>query len=319
MISKCYSITFTRSHTVLSLICTNAIQTFSIEISFWYVRGARRDMCVNRFESREISKNFWKRKEIEYTPIQVSSSQSSYTMQEFDRIQLYRKMYRNCDKQRRIVLSSPLSFLFHCRGIWERFTPKACYHAIQGGDLSCVPRSDAMRILLFPASRNRNSVIVNDDVLNKEHCSEKKRSLSHLSSKIHIHTYIHTQVDFSFLFIPNRSVHDRVVKDQKEGNLSAMWLSPFLSLFNREIIRVLSPSLTRSTYVERIAWIHSFARTGYHEKLVVSFFFFFRTCFSSRFTTLQTQTRNARACTLNTHHLHEHTRNFSTSHVYIYI
>lgn len=196
-------------------------------------------------------------------------------MQEFDRIQLYRKMYRNCDKQRRIVLSSPLSFLFHCRGIWERFTPKACYHAIQGGDLSCVPRSDAMRILLFPASRNRNSVIVNDDVLNKEHCSEKKRSLSHLSSKIHIHTYIHTQVDFSFLFIPNRSVHDRVVKDQKEGNLSAMWLSPFLSLFNREIIRVLSPSLTRSTYVERIAWIHSFARTGYHEKLVVSFFSFF--------------------------------------------
>lgn len=159
-------------------------------------------MCVNRFESRKISKNFWKRKEIEYTPIQVSSSQSSYTMQEFDRIQLYRKMYRNCDKQRRIVPSSPLSFLFHCRGIWERFTPKACYHAIQGGDLSCVPRSDAMRILLFPASRNRNSVrnsvTVNNDVLNKEHCSEKKRSLSHLSSKIHIHTYIHGWFFFSF-------------------------------------------------------------------------------------------------------------------------
>lgn len=185
---------------------------------------------------------------------------------------LYRKMYRNCDKQRRIVPSSPLSFLFHCRGIWERFTPKACYHAIQGGDLSCVPRSDAMRILLFPASRNRNSVrnsvTVNNDVLNKEHCSEKKRSLSHLSSKIHIHTYIHGWFFFLFQIGPSMT-------GQKEGNLSAMWLSPFLSLFNREIIRVLSPSLTRSTYVERIAWIHSFARTGYHEKLVVSFFFFF--------------------------------------------
>lgn len=244
MISKCYSITFTRSHTVLSLICTNAIQTFSIEISFWYVRGARRDMCVNRFESRKISKNFWKRKEIEYTPIQVSSSQSSYTMQEFDRIQLYRKMYRNCDKQRRIVPSSPLSFLFHCRGIWERFTPKACYHAIQGGDLSCVPRSDAMRILLFPASRNRNSVrnsvTVNDDVLNKEHCSEKKRSLSHLSSKIHIHTYIHTRL--IFLFIPNRSVHDR-----PEGRKSVC-----------NVIIAVSLSLQSGNNTRFIAFSHSF-------------------------------------------------------------
>lgn len=56
-IPKRYPITFTRSHTMLFLICTNAIH--SIEISFWYVRGARRDMCVNRFEWRKISKKNW--------------------------------------------------------------------------------------------------------------------------------------------------------------------------------------------------------------------------------------------------------------------
>lgn len=75
-----YFHTFT--HGVISNLYERDTDIF--EISFWYVRGARRDMCVNRFESRKISKNFWKRKEIECTPIQVSSSQSSYTMQEFD-------------------------------------------------------------------------------------------------------------------------------------------------------------------------------------------------------------------------------------------
>lgn len=131
-----------------------------------------------------------------------------------------------------------------------------------------------MRILLFPASRNRNSVrnsvTVNNDVLNKEHCSEKKRSLSHLSSKIHIHTYIHTQVDFSFLFIPNRSVHDR-----PEGRKSVcnVIIAVSLSLQSGNNTRFIA--FSHSFYVRRANRLNTLIRAHRLPREIGCLFFFF--------------------------------------------